>query len=286
MNILYIGATGLVGSHVTPILKKKFDLTLTAFSEDEVEGMPVAALDITDWEAVEAAFAAGNAQGEPFDAVVNCAIANYREYRGKNRQDPDAQRKYFEQCIEVNARGAYHVYEAAARAKIPRVVYIGSMTAVLGQPRYEIIDPEARERPNDVYAACKIFGEHVGRTYAFPRKHWREKPAESTGDDYAMSVICLRLGQPIDPERDYNEGRWQRVLTGGLALDMRDLALAIECGLCADVKYGVYSIVSGCEKTFIDPSLYTEIGYTPRWKFTDDGVQPVQEMQAAELSKS
>jgi len=43
MNVLYIGATGLVGSHVTPILKEKFDLTLTAFSEGEVKGMPVTA---------------------------------------------------------------------------------------------------------------------------------------------------------------------------------------------------------------------------------------------------
>ncbi len=280
MNVLYVGATGLVGSHVAPILKEKFDLTLTAFGESEIAGLPVASLDITDWSDIEAVFAAGNAKGEPFDAVVNCAIANYRD---RDWSDPDGQRQYFEQCIEVNARGAYHVYEAAARAKISRVVYIGSMTAVLGQPRYEFIDPETRDRPNDVYAACKIFGEHVGRSYAFPRKTWRTTPIALTEDEYSMSVICLRLGQPIEPEKDYNEGRWPRILTCGLALDMRDLALAIECALCADVKYGVYPIVSGCEETFIDPSLYAEINYTPRWTFTAEGAAPIQESKAPAL---
>lgn len=283
MNVLYIGATGLVGSHVTPILREKFDLTLAAFGEGEVAGMSVASLDITDWPAIEAAFAAGNAKGEPFDAVVNCAIANYRD---RDWRDPDSQRDYFERCIEVNARGAYHVYEAAARAKIPRVVYIGSMTAMLGQPKYEFIDSETRDRPNDLYASCKIFGEHVGRGYAFPRKRWRNAPPELVEDDYSMSVVCLRLGQPIDPEKEYQERRWSHIMTCGLALDMRDLAFAIECALCADVKYGVYPIVSGCEETFIDPSLYAEIGYTPRWTFSAEGAAPIQDMQIPALSGS
>jgi nucleoside-diphosphate-sugar epimerase len=280
MNVLYIGASGLVGSHVTPILKEKFDLTLMAITAGEVDGMSVTALDITDWEAIEAAFAAGNANGEPFDAVVNCAIANYRDREWGNRE---SQRQYFEQCIEVNARGAYHVYEAAARANIPRVVYIGSMTAVLGHPKYESIDVETRDRPGDVYAACKLFGEHVGRSYAFPRKRWGAASLALNDEEYSMSVVCLRLGQPIDPQRNYNEGRRQNFFTSGLALDMRDLAFAIECALCADVRYGVYPIVSACEKTFIDPELYAEIGYTPHWKFTEQGVAPAKEMAMAAL---
>jgi nucleoside-diphosphate-sugar epimerase len=283
MNVLYIGATGLVGSHVTPILREKFDLTLTAFGGGVVEGVAAAPLDITDWEAVEATFAAGGANGEPFDAVVNCAIANYRD---RDWHNPDGRRAYFEQCIEVNARGAYHVFEAAARAKIPRVVFISSMTAMLGEPKYEFIGPETRDRPNDLYAACKIFGESVGRSYVYPRKRWRGAPPELIEDDYSMSVICLRLGQPIDPKRDYNEGRWSHMLTSGLALDMRDLALAIECALCADVRYGVYPVVSACEETYIDPALYAEIGYMPRWSFTAEDVVPVEEAGVPVLSKS
>jgi nucleoside-diphosphate-sugar epimerase len=280
MNVLYIGATGLVGSHVTPILKEKFDMTLMAFSEGEIEEMPVASLDITDWEATEAAFAAGNAQGEPFDAVVNSAIANYRD---RNWRDPEGQRAYYEQCIEVNARGAYHVFEAAARAKIPRVVYIGSMTAVLGQPKYEFIDGQSRDRPVNVYAASKVFGEHVGRAYALPAPQTRRNEAPLPPDEYSMSVVCLRLGQPIKPQKDCRNELPPRFLESGLALDMRDIAFAIECALCADVQYGVYPIVSACEKTYIDPSLYAEINYTPRWKFTAQDVVPVEETKTATL---
>lgn len=274
MNVLYIGASGLVGSHVTPLLAQKFDLTLAALRAGEIAGLPVASLDVTDWSATEDALAAGTATGEPFDAVVNCAIANYRD---RDWRDPESSRHYYEQCIEVNARGAYHVYEAAARAKIPRVVYISSMTAVLGEPHYESIDAQTRERPNDVYAACKLFGEHVGRTYAFPRKKKRWMTNGSGADDSAMSVICLRLGQPIAPSRDYGKERLQHFYESGLALDMRDIALAIECALCADVQYGVYPIVSACDNLFVDPEAYAEIHYQPRWKFTAEGVFPVEE---------
>src|SRR5690606_2544162 len=46
MNVLFIGATGLVGSHTVPLLRDKFALTLTGIQEDELAGMPVRKLDI------------------------------------------------------------------------------------------------------------------------------------------------------------------------------------------------------------------------------------------------
>jgi nucleoside-diphosphate-sugar epimerase len=182
--------------------------------------------------------------------------------------------KYHELCIDVNARGAFHLYEAAARAHIPRVVYVGSLTAVLGYPRYQVLDEEVADRPANVYAACKIFGEHAGRAYAYK---------ELTGAS-GMQVICLRLGQPYPSEffsmRDH---QWLKTAGGrALAADVRDIAFAIDCALQTDVHYGVYSIVSGSDEPYVSPELYKELGYRPQWKFTSEGLFPVEESEVFE----
>ncbi len=271
MKVLYVGATGNVGSYVAPILKDKYDLTLTGLGGGEVDGLPVVDLDIADWEAVEKLVLAGAADGSPFDAIVNCAIA---DPRNRDMKDLEERRKYYELCIEVNARGAYHLYEAAARAKIPRVVYVGSLTAVLGHPRYPVLDEESVDRPANVYAACKIFGEHAGRAYAYNELNG------ATG----MQVICLRLGQPYPSDffsmRDHH---WLKTSAGrALAVDVRDIAQAIDCALEIDVHYGVYSIVSGSDEPYVSPVLYQELGYKPRWKFTREGLLPAEDCDVFE----
>lgn len=265
MKVLYLGATGLVGQSVMPILKEKFDLTLAAKGGGTVEGMSVIDIDIADFEAVCALIQKGTAEGEPFDAVVNCVIADYRNY---DQWDPDESHEYHERCIDINARGAYHIYEAAWRAKIPKVVYIGSLTAVLGKPFYGQLDMESRERPANVYAATKLFGEHVGRTYAYPF-NWTEQ---------RMQVLCLRLGHPYrtgTPFAKGDESDRRRFSGGSVGVDMRDIAQAIDCALCSQVRFGVYPIVSaGGEREYVNPELYEELGYQPKWKFTEEGVVP------------
>lgn len=271
MKVLYVGATGNVGSYAVPILKEKYDVTLTGLGGGEVDGTPVADLDISNWEAVEKLVLAGDADGNRFDAIVNCAIA---DPRNRDMTDPEQRRKYYEMCIEVNARGAYHLYEAAWRAKVPRVVYVGSMTAVLGAPRYDVIDEESVDRPANVYAACKIFGEHAGRAYAY-----RELDGEEM-----MQVICLRLGQPY-PSHFFSmrDEQWLKTAKGrAMAADVRDIAHAIDCALQTNVHYGVYSIVSGSDEPYVSPRLYEELGYRPRWKFTGEGLLPVEENEVFE----
>lgn len=265
MNVLYIGASGLVGSHVVPILAENFHLTLTGYAADEIDGMPVLPLDLTQWDATEALVRDGNANGQPFDAVVYCATANYRE---NDLRDPEGRRRYYENCIEVNARGAYHVFEAAWRADVPRVIHVGSMTSYLGPPVYEYIDLDTRDRPNDLYAATKVFGEHVGRSYVFRPRHGRRIQTDAEMNR-SMQVLCLRLGQPFAKESNWKPrpGRTHRV-----PVHMEDIAQAIDCALRVDVRYGVYPIVSEVEIPFIDPGTYAELGYQPRWRFDSEGV--------------
>lgn len=261
MKVLFIGATGFVGSYTVPLLKDKFDLTLMARYSGKVADLPVREIDICDWESIETAIKNGASSNESFDAVVYCATADYHHV---NMADAESRHLYYESCIEVNARGAYHVYEAAWRAGVPRVVHIGSLAAMIGEPKYDFIDVHSRDRPHDLYGATKIFGEHVGRQYAF----------QSAASGQQMKVLCLRLGQPT-AANDPHTQRWiHSTKDCGLAADMRDIASAMECALKTDIQYGVYSIVSAANEIFIDPALYIELGYKPMWKynFTDRGL--------------
>jgi nucleoside-diphosphate-sugar epimerase len=256
MKVLFIGATGLVGSHAVAILKDKFDVTPAALNGGEVAGLPVQQIDIVNWDEIESAVRKGSANGDKFDAVVYCATANYHI----PRQTDEDLRLYYENCIEVNARGAYHVFEAAWRAGISRVVHIGSMTAMLGVPHYDYIGVGTPDRPNDLYAATKIFGENVGRSYAF----------RQSDSGQSMKVLCLRLAQP-SVEDEPRTLRWIHSQTDcPWAADVRDIASAIECCLITDLQYGVYPVVSAADEAAIASALYAELGYTPHWKYDYD----------------
>lgn len=260
MRVLFIGATGLVGSHVAPFLKDRFELTLAALNAGEVAGLPVSPVNICNWEEIAAFIAAGSA-GSPFDAVIYCATADYQGVRKAPRSQRHA---YYENCIEVNMRGAYHVYEASWRANVARVVHIGSMTSFLGEPKYAVLDSSAVDRPRDLYAASKVFGEQVGRSYVFPGAGHLLRPG---GTELPMQVLCLRLGQPYE-----SLAAWQRSpKTCREAVWMEDIARAMERALLTPVQYGVYPIVSQVENPWVDPELYAELGYQPAWRFFPDG---------------
>jgi nucleoside-diphosphate-sugar epimerase len=270
MKVLFIGATGVIGRQVVPILKEQFELTLVARGGGEIAGLPANDLDITDFEATEALVKAGDANGEPFDAIVNCAIA---PYKNKDLKIREVRHAYAEDCIEVNARGAYHIYEAAARAEVPKVVYIASMTAVLGHPFPDFIDESTRDHPANIYASAKLFGEHVGRYYAY--RH------ENEGAN--LQVICLRLGQPYRNFTRHDE-KWPERSNRGLVSHFEDIAQGIQLALELDTKYGVYPIISASDTPFVDPKLYAELGYSPRWTFTSEGIFPVGAAQQTAAS--
>jgi nucleoside-diphosphate-sugar epimerase len=261
MNVLYLGATGVIGSQVIPILKEHFNLTLAAFGGGEIDGLPVIDLDITDFEATEALVKAGNADGQPFDAIVNSAIAPHRD---PVRRQPGGRHLYNDKCIQVNAGGAYHVFEAAARAEVPKVVYIASLTAVLGPPRPDFIGKDAPVQTGNVYAASKVFGEHVGRYYAY----------RDASEGPNLKVLCLRLGQPYKSFTRSDEN-WATSQIRGIASHYEDIARAIDLALKLDAQYGIFPIVSASDTPVVDPKAYADLGYQPAWNFTAEGISPI-----------
>ncbi|HWL53908.1 MAG TPA: NAD(P)-dependent oxidoreductase [Chthoniobacteraceae bacterium] len=259
MNLLFVGATGTVGRQLVPYLCQRHRLTLAAKGGGEVHGTPVRDVDVTDWESARALVAGGDREGRPFDAVINGVIA---PYRGIDMDDPEARRRYFEQCLEINIRVAYYLFEAAMRAATPRFIYLSSLSTITGAPRLERIGPGTPDQPYDIYAASKLFGEAAGRSYAcrFPEQ----------GE--TMTVICLRLGQPYRSFIPWDEQWIHDPSKRRLPVHVEDIAHGVECALEVAIPFGVYPIVSGSDQNFIDPALYAELGYRPRWRFTGDGL--------------
>ncbi len=254
MKVLFVGATGVVGSQVVPILKNQFDLSLAAFGSGHVAGLEVAHLDLTSWEST-----LGALQSAHFDAVVNCAIA---DPRGVDWTDDAAIRAYYERCIDINARGSFHLFEAAATCGIERCVYISSLTAVMGAPRYDFVPRDAPPRPRDLYSVSKLFGEQLGETYAHREKN-------------ALQVACLRLGQPYPSFTDSDENWAQSAFLRAIMVHTDDVASAINGALRSDRQFGVYSVVSQADSSWLDTSRCVEIGYRPAWNFSPQGLEKI-----------
>ena len=88
---------------------------------------------------------------------------------------------------DANIDGTLHVFEAARRHGIERVVYASSNHAVGFTPNAEEMPADLPARPDTLYGVSKIFGEALGRYYS---------------DRYGLRVACLRIGtfeeRPVD----------------------------------------------------------------------------------------
>lgn len=85
----------------------------------------------------------------------------------------------FDVLAGPNLHGAFHVYEAARRAGVRRVVVASSGRATGFYRVGERLDGDATPRPDGLYAATKAFAEALGRMYA---------------DKFGLEVVALRIG--------------------------------------------------------------------------------------------
>jgi len=84
----------------------------------------------------------------------------------------------WENILDANIRGSYHIYEGARRNGIKRVVYASSVHAI-GYHRLDThIDSAAPVRPDSLYGVSKCFVEALSRLY------W---------DKFAIETVCLRI---------------------------------------------------------------------------------------------
>ncbi len=160
-RLLLTGAAGRIAAAVRPVLR---ELAEEVVLTDRVEpggletGERFERADLADPEPWQA-LAAG------CDAVLHLGAV------------PDE--AAFDVLAGPNLHGAFHVYEAARRAGVRRVVVAssGRVTGFYGVG--ERLDGGATPRPDGLYGATKAFSEALGRLYA---------------DKFGLEVVALRIG--------------------------------------------------------------------------------------------
>ena len=160
-RLLLTGAAGRIATAVRPVLGELAEevvLTDRAEPAGLTAGERFAAADLTDpapWDGLAAGC----------DAIVHLGAV------------PDE--APFDVLAGPNLHGAFHVYEAARRAGVRRVVVASSGRATGFYRVGERLDGDATPRPDGLYGATKAFSEALGRMYA---------------DKFGLAVVALRIG--------------------------------------------------------------------------------------------
>ena len=85
----------------------------------------------------------------------------------------------FEQILEGNIKGVFHIYEGARRHGVKRVVFASSNHVIGFYPQSETIDDRVPHRPDGYYGLSKSFGENMAQLYF---------------DRYGIETVSIRIG--------------------------------------------------------------------------------------------
>lgn len=171
MNILILGANGMLGPYVVSALESKYKLLLTDIMDEietphEYHQVNVANLD----EVVLAA--------EGMDAIINLSVIR------DDRQ----------MAFDVNARGAYNTSRAALEHGIRRVINTGPYRTVAGATYADLdygIGPDVPSQPGtNLYALTKSLGQDISRI--FTEHH----------DLYVLTLLFYMFYSADDRSRD------------------------------------------------------------------------------------
>lgn len=93
----------------------------------------------------------------------------------------------FEEILEANIKGVFHIYEGARRHGVRRVVFASSNHVVGFHRQGELLDADCARRPDGYYGLSKSYGEDLSRFYF---------------DRYGIETACLRIGSSFPAPRD------------------------------------------------------------------------------------
>jgi uronate dehydrogenase len=241
-TVLLTGAAGEIAQHLRRELGSRY-----AFRLSDVKPVVPAAnetfvpADLTDLDEVERA-----AQG--VDGIVHLG--------GHSVEAP------WETIHSANIVGCYHLFEAARRQNVRRVVFASSNHAVGFYRRDRTIDHTAQPKPDTRYGLSKAFGEALGSLYA---------------DKYGLQVTCLRIGnvkeRPVDVRRL------------AIWLSPRDFAQLVRIGLeHPDIRYEILYGMSDNARAWWDNSKATRLGYRPQDRSEDFASELVAKHRPADAA--
>ncbi|MDR0809274.1 MAG: NAD(P)-dependent oxidoreductase [Gemmobacter sp.] len=159
-TILLTGAAGRLGTELRRALGplcRRLRLASRNGISDLAPKEESVAFDLADQAAVLAA-------AEGVDAIVH--------FGGAPTERP------WQEVLDSNIRGSYHIYEAARKRGVKRVVYASSVHAIGYHRLEDHIDTAAAHRPDGLYGLSKCFVEDLGQLY------W---------DKFGIETVALRI---------------------------------------------------------------------------------------------
>lgn len=148
----------------------------------------------------------------------------------------------FEAILQANILGVFHLYEAARKHGVKRVVFASSNHVTGFYKQSETITADHPARPDSYYGVSKAFGEDFSRFYF---------------DRYGIETACIRIGSSFPEPKD------RRMLATWLSYD--DLHRLISA--CLSTPVLGHSIVFGMSDnavTWWDNSRARHVGYVPQ----------------------
>jgi len=223
-KLLLTGAAGGLGQALRERLKANCDVLRlsdrVAFGEAG-QNEEIVLADLADADAV-------NTMVAGVDAIIHLG--------GVSVEGP------FEPIMQANILGVYHLYEAARKHGVKRVVFASSNHVTGFYRQSETINADQPARPDGFYGVSKAFGEDLSRFYF---------------DRYGIETACVRIGSSFAEPRD------RRMLASWLSFD--DLHRLITACLTTPVLG--HSIIFGMSDnavTWWDNSKARHVGYVPQ----------------------
>ena len=251
--VLVTGSNGLIGSRLVAAWRESGRYRPIGLARQAGEHTDIVA-DLADLDALVTAM-------DGVDAVVHMAATSPVD-------------SAWDAVLHSNLIGTYHVFEAARRAGVHKVVFASSNHAVgtfetANQPElYELDDPRAIDEtveiiPDSLYGVSKAYGEAMARFYV---------------DHHGLSAVCLRIGswtgddaarapkQLWDPSLDNDpETLALRRRYRGTWLSDRDGIHLVECALETPKRWFLCYGISNNARRFWDIEHAREgIGYNPQ----------------------
>src|SRR5450830_1500279 len=148
----------------------------------------------------------------------------------------------FEEILEANIKGVFHIYEAARRHGVKRVVFASSNHVIGFYRQSEHIDAHAVRRPDGYYGLSKSFGEDMAQFYF---------------DRYGIETVSIRIGSSFpEPLNRRMMSTW---------LSYRDLTTLIGKALFTpDVGHTIVYGVSANKNIWWDNTGAALLGYVPQ----------------------
>lgn len=223
-TILITGAAGRLGTELRrglAPLARKLRLADVVPVKDPAPNEEALTFDLADEAAVHAAC-------RDVDAIIH--------FGGVPLERP------WEQILNANIRGSYHVYEGARKAGVKRVVYASSVHAIGYHKLEDQIDANAPHRPDGLYGLSKCFVEDLGRLY------W---------DKFGIETAALRIFSSFPEPAD------RRMLWSWLSFD--DCIRLVTAALTAPrVGFSLSFGLSDNAVKPVDNRLAGHLGYVPQ----------------------